>query len=191
MSRNWQLITGWDWTKRNQQAPVSTDPNTVLYGGNQHYAGWSYKLLGTYVLPKGIELSGIYNAQKGEPHNRQTQFTGAARNMLTATGAARTTNLAQGSTTVTMEPAGTYFSPTGHLTNLRAKKNFRITERQRIEANFDLFNIFNANTVTGVETLSTTTSGTNTQAGQTVQRFLRAQSIINPRIFRLGMRYVF
>jgi len=188
MSNNWQLITGWDWTKRNTAAPNSRDPNVLVYSGNEHYATWSYKLLGTYTLPYGFEVSGIYNAQKGEAYGRQTQFNGIARNILAGDGGVRLTNLRQGSLTLATEPAGTRFLPTVHLTNLRIQKNFRLIDTHNVDAMFDLFNIGNAHTVLGVETLSNTTVD---RLGMSVARFGRPQSILNPRIFRLGLRYNF
>ena len=51
---------------------------------------------------------------------------------------------------------------------------------------FDLFNIFNVNTVVGVETFSNLIRDRN---GETVPRFGRATLILNPRTFRLGLRY--
>lgn len=82
---------------------------------------------------------------------------------------------------------GVNFS-TVHLSNLRFQKQFKVSDRNKIDAMFDLFNIFNANTVLGAEILSTTTTDRNRK---TVPRFGRAQSILNPRIFRLGIRYSF
>ena len=73
--------------------------------------------------------------------------------------------------------------------NLRAEKTFQITEsRNKITAIFDLFNIQNANTITGVNTL---VGRTTDRKGNSVPSFGRATQIINPRIFRLALRYSF
>lgn len=192
MSRNWQVLTGFDWTKRNLTHVLreSNNPNNLLYsaaftGDNSfsghHTTNWTYKLSGTYQLPYGVALHGIYNAQKGEAYGRRQNFTGAQL-------VGRTANLAQGTQAAFVEPEGSYFYPTAHLTNFRAEKNFKLTEDQNISALFDLFNIFNANTVTGVDTLTGTTRDRN---GNTVPRFGRVTQILNPRIFRLGVRYTF
>jgi hypothetical protein len=87
-----------------------------------------------------------------------------------------------------VEPDGTYYRPTAHLVNLRAEKSFRITENQKITGIFDLFNIQNANTVVGIDDLTGTVRDAK---GNTVPRFGRYTQIINPRIFRLGVRYMF
>ena len=98
----------------------------------------------------------------------------------------RTTALAQGTVSgVYVEPEGSYDYPTGKLTNIRVEKKFQITEHQTISALFDLFNAFNANTITGVN------NGTVHVDGQTVPQFGRVTQIVNPRIFRLGVRYLF
>ncbi|MBI4473178.1 MAG: hypothetical protein HY646_10945, partial [Acidobacteria bacterium] len=173
LSNRWQMITGFDWTKRNLKGNLSYDPNTLVWGSdtNAHQELWTYKLIGTYMLPRGVALSGTYNAQKGEPYGRRQNFA-----------------LRQGTSALFMEPNGAYYYPSLHLINLRAEKTFSVTERHRITAMFDLFNIHNANTVTGVDTLTGTTRDRN---GRTVARFGRATQIINPRIFRLGVRYMF
>ena len=85
-----------------------------------------------------------------------------------------------------MEPLGTYYRPSVHLTNIRLEKTFAIGDRGSVQAMFDLFNVFNVNTVLGVEILSHLARDRN---GNTVPRFGRATQILNPRIFRLGLRY--
>lgn len=182
-SKKWQMITGFDWTKRNLKGNLSYDPNTLLYGSDtrEHTQLWTYKLLGTYMFPKGIAISGTYNAQKGEPHGRRQQFTGS-------TLVGRTRALNQGTVTAYVEPDGSYYLPSIHLINLRLEKSFQIGDRQKIAGMFDLFNIANANTVIGIDDLTGTTKDRN---GNTVSRFRRATQILNPRIFRLGLRYTF
>jgi len=146
-----------------------------------------FKILGSYDLPFGLGFSTTYESQKGAQYTRTAQFTGAARNILLANGTQRTNNLGQGSLTVTIDPQGTYFNPRVNLLNIRVDKTMKITENQDISAMFDLFNVFNANTVLGTEVLSTTVQ----YQGQTVPRFGRYNSIVNPIIFRLGVRYKF
>jgi hypothetical protein len=52
---------------------------------------------------------------------------------------------------------------------------------------FDLFNVFNAKTITAINT----TTGTVNVGGQTGPQFGRVIQIVNPRILRLGVRYLF
>src|SRR5262249_15915318 len=193
MTNHWQMLTGFDWTKRNL-IPIlreSNDPNILLYSrsftpianqfGGSHTSNWTYKLNGSYEFPHQVFLHGTFAVGKGEGYGR-TQNFGAAQLV------GRTAALAQGTLSGGyVEPEGTYYYPTGKLTNMRVEKKFQITERQAVSGMFDLFNVFNANTITGVNT----TTGTVNVNGQTVPQFGRVTQIVNPRIFRLGVRYVF
>ena len=195
MSDGWMMITGVDWTKRNDAFDLGPDPNTLVHGGNRHINLWSFKLLGQYELPKGVSISGTYNAQKGGEHGRRVRFTpdllrreadDPRCRTVTDGVCTRARGLAQGSQIITMETLGTYHLPSHHLTNIRFEKTFSIGDRQSVQTMFDLFNVFNANTVLGVETFSNLVQDRN---GNTVPRFARATQILNPRIFRLGLRY--
>ena len=195
MSSGWMMITGVDWTKRNDAFDIGPDPNTLVHGGNRHINLWSFKLLGQYHLPKGISISGTYNAQKGGEHGRRVRFTpdllrreadDPRCRTVTDGVCTRARGLAQGSQIITMESLGTYHLPSRHLTNIRFEKTFAIGDRKSVQTMFDLFNVFNANTVLGVETFSNLVQDRN---GNTVPRFARATQILNPRIFRLGLRY--
>jgi len=196
MSNKWQMIGSWEWDKVNLAPPNVTDPNVLVWGGTggsnpntkAHYTTNVFKLLGSYDLPKGIGFSSTFESQKGAQYNRTVQFSGAAGNILTAAGAVRTTNLAQGTLTIAAEPSGTYFNPRVNLLNLRLDKTFNITENQSLTGMFDLFNVFNSNTVLGSEVLSTQIRDRNNNL---VPRFGRANSIVNPIIFRIGARYKF
>jgi len=182
MSNRWQVITGFDWTKRNLAQSISYDPNTLVYGGRTHTSLWTYKMLGSYDLPKDIKVSGNLQLQKGDPYNRTINVDGT--NLV-----GRTRPLAQANTlNVQVEPSGTYFLPMLPLQNLRVEKTFQIHENHRINGAVDIFNVINANTILGVDSLSTTTKDRN---NNTVPRFGRATSILQPRIFRVGMRYTF
>ena len=182
MSNRWQLITGFDWTKRNLAQSISYDPNTLVYGGRTHTGLWTYKLLGSYDLPKDIKVSGNLQLQKGDPYNRTINVTAA--NLVGRT----TRALNQGTLSCRSEPSGTYFLPMLPLQNLRVEKTFQIHENHRINGAVDIFNVINANTILSVDSLSTTTTDRN---NKTVPRFGRATSILQPRIFKVGMRYTF
>jgi hypothetical protein len=184
-SNNWSLLTGYDWTKLNSSGSTSLDPN-VLSFQNGHYSQWTYKLLGNINLPLGVRFTGTFNAQQGAPYNRTQQFTGALRNIINPDGSTRTTNLRQGTGAITVENNG-YYLPTAKLTSLRAEKNFRIAESQSIDAMFDFYNMFNWNTVTARNQVTSrvTVNGVN------IPTFGNATNVMPPRIFKLGVRYNF
>ncbi|MBI4475158.1 MAG: TonB-dependent receptor, partial [Acidobacteria bacterium] len=105
MSSGWQMLAGFDWTKRNLAQSITTNPNTLVYGGRTHTPLWTTKFLASYELPKGITVHGNLQVQKGEPYGRTT-------NVTTAALVGRTTPLRQGTITgLQMEPTGTYYRP--------------------------------------------------------------------------------
>ena len=51
MSDNWQLISAFDWTKRNLSSLFSEDPNIVAWNSNNtQTTGWTFKASGSYVF---------------------------------------------------------------------------------------------------------------------------------------------
>jgi hypothetical protein len=80
--------------------------------------------------------------------------------------------------TLRLEPRGSQKSDAIHVVNLRASKNFAFARGQRIQFDFDLFNLFN--------TSSPITA--NFQSGPT---FAYATAVVPPRIARIGFRYTF
>ena len=66
MSDNWQLISGFDWTKRNLSSLFSEDPNVVFWNSNNtQTTGWTFKASGSYVFKKGMMVGLSYNAHEG------------------------------------------------------------------------------------------------------------------------------
>jgi hypothetical protein len=164
-SNKWMGLVGFDRTKRNLRQDLTYDPNTLNWGANAdvHYWDWSFKSVFQYTFPHGINVTTAYNSQKGENAVRTFSVRG----------------MNQGTFTATVEHNGENFYPSIHLWNARAEKQFKVNERQSIDAMFDLFNIPNRNTATGWVT----------NTGLTFQRQITA--LLNPRIFRLGIRYNF
>ncbi|MBI4473121.1 MAG: TonB-dependent receptor [Acidobacteria bacterium] len=184
-SDGWSILTGYDWTKLNLAGSTSQDPNVLAFQ-NGHYSQWTYKLLANWYLPYGIRFSGTFNAQRGATYARTQQFQGSLRNILNADGTVRTSNLRQGTGAITLEN-NNYYLPTVKLTSLRAEKNFRFTERQSVDAMFDLYNLFNWNTITAKDA----TTNVITVNGVQIPRFGVATNVLPPRIFKLGIRYNF
>ncbi len=195
-AKKWQLVTGWDWTKRDLGPNYNTtDPNTVIFynsTGGAHYWEWTGKVLGTYDAPFGLKLSTAFRPQVGEAHSRTVRVdcdrvVGAGQTCAQAGGKAPT----QGSFDLTVEPDGSHgdFYPTVKLVDFSVGKEFALEKFGKLVANFQLFNALNSNTVRGW----TTTSSTTTNPGDTtlVPTFRRATSILNPRIFRLQAQWKF
>jgi hypothetical protein len=176
MSDDWQLTSGFDWTKRHLSSEFSEDPNTVFWNSNNTTTtGWTFKASGSYVFNRGVLVSLSYNAMKGEPYGRLFTVT---EPFLRLANPNRTTPLAQGNMTILAEKIGTYYLPSIHMVNLRAQKEFVIRGAQRLQLMVNLFNL------TGVKTV--------TDVIETTHRAFRQPSTnIAGSVVRFGARYTF
>jgi hypothetical protein len=176
MSDDWQLTSGFDWTKRNLSSQFSEDPNTVFWNSNNtQTTGWTFKASGSYVFNYGVLVSLSYNAMKGEPYGRLFTVT---EQYLRLADPNRTTPLVQGNMTIMAERVGTYYLPSINVINLRAQKEFVIKDTQQLHVMLNIFNLTDAETVTGVV--------------QTTGRFFRQPRInISGTVVRFGARYTF
>ncbi len=170
MRDHWQLISAFNWTKRNLSSLFSEDPNTVAWNGNNtQTTGWTFKASGSYLFRWGVLVGFSYNARKGEPYGRTFTVTDQ---YLTLADPTRTTPLAQGNQTLVVEKPGTYYLPSPHLVSILAQKAFVIKGSLRLQAMFNVFNIVGNNTVTGVYTTTSQSFGyPTTRMGKTVVRF--------------------
>ena len=176
MSDRWQLTSGFDWTKRNVSSQFSEDPNAVFWSSNDtQTTGWTFKASGSVVFNHGVLVSLSYNAMKGEPYGRL--FTVTEQHLRLA-DPNRTTPLAQGNMTIMAEKIGTYYLPAINVMNLRVQKEFVIMDTQRLHVMLNIFNLTDAETVTGVV--------------QTTSRFFRQpRTSISGTVVRFGARYTF
>jgi hypothetical protein len=176
MSDHWQLIGGFDWTKRNLSSLFSEDPNNVFWNAtNTQTTGWTFKASGSYVFKKGVMVALSYNAMKGEPYAR---FFTITPEYLTLADPNRTASLVQGNMTIVAEKAGTYYLPAINLINIRVQKEFVIRNTQRLHLMFNIFNFADARTVTAVNWL---TGPAFNQPGDT----------LDGTVVRFSLRYMF
>ena len=175
LSNKSQLLTGFDishydtWgfaSAISQDIATDTtgvpqDPNRLTYNNRQDYWHWQYKALGSYELPYAVGFSASLRVTKGEPYRRTVNVTG----------------LTQGATTLTMEPYGTFFYDRVTLLDLRFSKSITVG-RNKVEGLLDLFNITNSSAVL-------------TRNEQTGASFGNVLTTVNPRIARLGVRWIF
>ena len=152
MSDNWQLVSAFDWTKRDLASLFSEDPNTVLWNStNTQTAGWTFKASGSYVFGHGLLVGVSYKAMKGEPYGRWFTIT---PQYLTLADPHRTTPLVQGNMQIIAEKAGTYYLPAINVIDIRVQKEFVVKDTQRIQLMLNIFNFADAKTVTAVYTLT-------------------------------------
>ena len=138
-------------------------PVRRLFGDNgiETSTTWNYKVLGRYVLPYEIGLSGSWKVQSGENYGRSLTFTFPN----------------DGSRTFRVEPIDTRRYPTVAILDVRADKSFRFGRYGRLTGQFDVFNILN--------------SGVPTTVRLTTVAFHEVTAILNPRVVRVGVRYDF
>jgi hypothetical protein len=176
-ANNWSFLASFDTDYRDLRDSQPRNPNEALYGpgtatgnnyGIQNFQfarpSWNYamRLSGTYMLPWGMSYSSSFIAQSGDYFFREVQIRDA-----------NGTNLA-----IRIVPQSGRYEWTKIWDN-RVTKKFATWKNQSIEGSIDLFNTLNVNTVT---------DQTN-RVGSTA--FLRPDTIIAPRIARLGVKYRF
>jgi hypothetical protein len=157
------------------------DPNFYL-NADGHLASdptHQIKVQGTYMIPKIEVALNVY-------------FHGITGNAWATTFT--TQRLNQGRVTFFVEPRGSHHLPMAKLLDLRLEKIFAIAGRYRLGLIFDVFNIFNDNTI----------ESWGTNWGNGADYYLPGQSgytastsghflygIPNPRQARLGIRLIF
>jgi outer membrane receptor protein involved in Fe transport len=119
------------------------------------------KFQGIYQGPWGLLFSGYYRFGSGQPIARTLVVRG----------------LPQGTITVLAEKRGERETPDNNLLDFRVEKSFGLGADRRLSLGIDIFNLLNASTVTS--------QGVSTGVDLGVPRI-----IVNPRIARLGVRFL-
>jgi hypothetical protein len=146
----------------NSTAVAADDnPNAEIFTANRTWE-WLGRVTGAYVLPWEVMLSGVVEHRSGLPWARQVLFSSAVL----------------GSLVLNMEPIGTQRMPNTTVLDIRAEKSFRLPRGQVAKLRFNLYNVLNANTVTGLVMRSGSAFG-------------RPTSILTPRIGEVGVAFNF
>jgi hypothetical protein len=154
-----------------------SDPNFWLNadGRSTYDPTHVVKVQGTYVIPwADVSMSFYFRAISGYPWTTRC----------------RTERLAQGLVTFFAEPRGSHGYDMQKILDVRLEKIFTLGGKYRLGLIADVFNVFNANTITSWGTLVNSdyflTPETNPSAdGHAIQ------SILTPRQARLGIRFIF
>lgn len=176
----WMLLTSFGYTWLDQFHAVTTNtgandaisqgksylwrPNQRLFGDNGKETStlWNYKVVGRYVMPFQIGVSGTWKAQSGRQWGRNVQvaFPG------------------DGTQNVRVEPVTANRAPSVTMLDVRADKSFSFGKFGKATFQVDVFNALNRGTVTNFQTVT----GAN---------FMSVLGILDPRIVRFGFRYDF
>jgi len=162
-------------------APVILDPRCHREGG------WlpQFKLLGSHPLPWGFRVSGTYQTQILDPMTNGTSNLGfianyVATNALIVPSLGRPLSGGAANVTLNLLGAGDQYDKRTHQMDLRFTRTFPIG-RSRLQANIDLYNVFNSNFVA-------TRNGNYGTNGAT---WLRPGSILPARLLKFGAQFDF
>ena len=172
----WMALTAFGYTWLDQFHGVTSTTSALdsigigkayLWRPNQHRFGseqsslWNYKLIGRYVLPIEIGLSGSYKLQSGRNWGRTISV--ALPN--------------SGSETIRVEPVNAQRAPNVGILDFRVDKSFTLKSFGRVTAMLDVFNATN--------------SAAPTNFRITTVRYKEIIALLDPRVIRLGFRWDF
>jgi hypothetical protein len=176
MANRWQMSASYSATKTNNPIVDSLnpgefsltnragadDPNSEIFAANRTWE-WLGRISGAYALPAQVMVSANFEHRSGNPWARQVLFTGVP--ILS-------------SLTLRVEPIGAQRLPNLNVLDMRVEKAFSVGGNRRLRAQVNVYNLMNANTVTGV----TVRSG---------PAFRRPTGILPPRNVELTASYTF
>lgn len=102
------------------------------------------KLIGSYMLPYGIQVAGTLQSQPGP--ERAAIYRFSAAELVAALG--RPATLFPGGLSTNVIEPGTVYGDRFNQVDLRFTKIIKLPSALQLRAMFDLFNVFNANSVT-------------------------------------------
>jgi hypothetical protein len=164
LMNGWQVLTSYSATKVQIPVPegANINPNTYILSANNTWE-WLFRASGAYVFPRNVMVSVNLEHRSGDVQARTVSLTGGGTIP---------------SISLRAEPIGSLRLPHQNTVDLRASKRFNLGEGRNIEVQANLFNVGNANTVTG----RSVQSGAN---------FLRPTAIQDARIFVANVGYTF
>ena len=171
-SGKWMMLTsfGHTWSTMNHSQgggrSFAYRPFDMMFGDNGRETStiWNYKIIGRYVLPWDIGMSGSWKVQSG------FNF-------------ARTISVAmpvEGTRTIRVEPIDSNRYPSVAILDFRLDKSFALGGGTRLTPMVDVFNLLNSGVPTTVRTTNTATAP-----------FKEVTAILNPRVVRFGLRFNF
>jgi len=171
-TNNWQLLGSYTWSKTlgfrtdagDAASAVGDSPNDDLYAyGRPFYdRPHLFKVSGNYTFPYGINFGAFFRVQSGQPYARTIETP---------------VSLNQGYVTVRVEPSGAQRLDTVSTLDIRAAKIFELP-LGNLEIMFDVFNLFNSNTVID-------------QGNEIYVDLGDIYEILGPRIARFGAKWDF
>lgn len=179
MAANWMLRASATWQDQKIQYEDNStvfggsfqDPTNIPFTNNEWSPGigilgsrWSVKVVGAYQFPWDLTVGAYYKIIDG---NASPIFV------------RRFQNYRQGALDVLLKPFDAERFDTVQYMDLRAEKGIDLRRYGTLFVIVDVFNVFNTNTAVKIERRAN------------AFQFREPQEIVNPRIFRFGLRYTF
>ena len=160
------------------------DPNRLRYCDARYPFVSHYKLSGTYPLPYGFRLSGVFQSVPGTQSARDGSNVGKDLNVTYSVGRAIAPGLTQTTVNVRLNEPGTVFLDRVNQLDFAVARDFR-AGRFVVRPQFDFFNALNNNAITQVNESYGTPAQMAQQFGPDI---FQPQSILNPRLIRFNVR---
>jgi len=150
LANRWSMQGSYSFTQINDALPDNTsggvgafnantrDPNAEIFAADDTKE-WQVRLSGSYMMPGDIQLSANSQARSGAYWARTAVFRGG---------------VTIPSITLRVEPRNANQYPAIYLTDFRVEKKVRLAGAKAVALRLNLFNVFNAATVTGTTTAS-------------------------------------
>jgi hypothetical protein len=183
MTDRWSVSGGLSLGSDQSRVSYRRDnPNSNLFVGGPTSGNipWSIKTNGIYRAPLGIELAGTFSSFAGTPETASYTIQRSASCSATQLCDSRLTG---SSLTISTAQRGATSKPAVSLLDLSIGREFKLTERNlRISPKMELFNLMNADTVTGRSTNLT---------GTAQNTYLNPSAILSPRMLKLALQMNF
>ena len=181
------FATGYGWVENGLEAALGGGAHPLSSPFCHVGAPWSkttqVKISGVLALPYEFEVAGVFQNLPG--HEVFTRFAANACGVTTCltyadreVAPALGRNLSTGSAVIPIVPPHTLFEARLTQLDLRVTKVLRLGGQRRVMAHLDLYNVFNGDTVTGV----------NSVFGS---EYLTVQQIMTGRFARFGVQIDF
>jgi hypothetical protein len=178
----WPINPTNQWATDGELYGYSLGGSSGKYG-MRTFARWMIKAQGLYQLPYDFNVSFTFNAREGHIVDERVSISDANVN----------NPLDQGGS-IMLRPAGANRLPTFWNLNLRLEKILRVGDIGKIYLMVDAFNVFNNSILNRMRDISNGTIYTDTAVPYTFSAASRSgepNEVLNPRVFRFGLRFQF
>lgn len=174
MSNRWALVASahYLWADTTLWGKAE-DPNEALYN-DYSFTNWSFKLFGTYQAPWGVMITPLLRHQSGDPMRRRINVT-----------------LRSGTFQYTAEGFGKYRVDNPTIVDTKIEKRFRLPADHMFAVFFDAFNLTNSNAAETADNITGRRTTSVNGASVEYAQFMRPTVILNPRVYRFGVKYEF